>query len=87
MTAFPRLRRLGAPIASAFATAAVFTGAFWMQHARGAWPFVPGSQTVVPLMSSAIPSPVGTTFKQERVPVDVNPATVQEREGVRGRGS
>jgi Cu(I)/Ag(I) efflux system membrane fusion protein len=78
MTAFPRLRRLGAPIASAMATAAVFSGALWMQHARGAWPFVPGSRTVAPLMSSAIPSPVGTTFTQERVPVDVNAATVGE---------
>jgi hypothetical protein len=39
MTAFPRLRRLGAPIASAIVTAAVFTGALWVQHAREAWPF------------------------------------------------
>ena len=41
MTAFPRLRRLGAPIASAIVTAAVFTGALWVQHAREAWPFAP----------------------------------------------
>ena len=43
MTAFPRLRRLGAPIASAIATAAVFTGALWVQHAREAWPFAPAT--------------------------------------------
>ena len=49
MTAFPRLRRLGAPIASAIVTAAVFTGALWVQHAREAWPFAPDRQTVAPL--------------------------------------
>jgi Cu(I)/Ag(I) efflux system membrane fusion protein len=78
MTAFPRLRRLGAPIASAIVTAAVFTGALWVQHARRAWPFAPDRQTVAPLTSSAMPSAVGTTSTHDRVPVDVNADTVQE---------
>src|SRR5688572_11071624 len=69
MKAFPRLRRLGAPLASAIATAAVFTGALWVQHAREAWP---------PLTGAAMPSATGTTSTHDRVPVDVNAATIQE---------
>lgn len=78
MTAFPRLRRLGAPLASALATAALFTGALWVQHAREAWPFATNSQAVAPLTSPAMPSAVGTASTHERVPVDVNADTVQE---------
>jgi len=72
-----RLRRIGGPIASAVTTAAVFTGALWMQHAREAWPFVPASEVVAPLTDSAMPSAVGITSTHDRVPVDVNAATVQ----------
>jgi RND family efflux transporter MFP subunit len=32
-------RRIGAPLASALATALVLMGALWVQHARGGWPF------------------------------------------------
>jgi membrane fusion protein, copper/silver efflux system len=78
MTAFPRLRRLGAPLASAVVTAAVFTGALWAQHAREAWPFAPERQAVAPLAGSAIPSAVGTASTHDRVPVDVKAGTVQE---------
>jgi Cu(I)/Ag(I) efflux system membrane fusion protein len=35
------LHRIGAPVLSALATAAVFTGILWVQHARSAWPFEP----------------------------------------------
>jgi membrane fusion protein, copper/silver efflux system len=78
MKAFPRLRRLGAPFASAIATAAVFTGALWVQHAREAWPFAPERQAVAPLTGAAMPSATGTTSTHDRVPVDVNAATIQE---------
>ena len=79
MTAFPRLRRLGAPLASALATAAVFTGALWVQHTRGAWPFGTDTQTVATLTSSAMPSAVCTAASNhDRVPVDVNAAMVHE---------
>jgi membrane fusion protein, copper/silver efflux system len=78
MTAFPRLRRLGAPLASALATAAVFTGALWVQHSREAWPFAPERPAVAPLTDSAVPSAIGTTSTHDRVPVDVNAATIQE---------
>jgi len=73
-----RLRRIGGPIASALATAALFAGALWVQHAREAWPFATNSQAVAPLTSSEMPPAVGTTSTHDRVPVDVNAATVQE---------
>jgi membrane fusion protein, copper/silver efflux system len=78
MKAFPRLRRLGAPLASAIVTAAVFTGALWVQHAREAWPFDPERQAVAPLSGATMPSATGTTSTHDRVPVDVNAATIQE---------
>ena len=78
MTAFLRLRRLGAPLASALATAALFTGALWVQHAREAWPFATNSQAVASLTNPAMPSAVGTASTHERVPVDVSAPTVQE---------
>ena len=61
MKAFPRLRRLGAPLASAVATAALFTGALWVQHAREAWPFAPERQAAALLTGSTMPSATGTT--------------------------
>jgi membrane fusion protein, copper/silver efflux system len=78
MTAFPRLRRLGAPITSAIVTAAVLTGALWVQRGREGWPFAAGRYTAAPLTTSEMPSAVGTSSTHDRVPVDVNPATVQE---------
>ena len=45
MTPFARLRRLGAPIVSAAATALVLTAGLWVQHWRGAWPFAPPAGT------------------------------------------
>jgi haloalkane dehalogenase len=49
-----------------------------VQHAREAWPFATNSQAVAPLTSSAPPSAVDTASNHDRVPVDVNAATVQE---------
>lgn len=39
MTPASSSRGVGAPVASAVATAAVLIGALWLQQARGAWPF------------------------------------------------
>ena len=39
MKPFATLRRIGAPVASAIATALVLTGALWVQHTRSGWPF------------------------------------------------
>ncbi|MEO6213820.1 MAG: efflux RND transporter periplasmic adaptor subunit [Vicinamibacterales bacterium] len=78
MTLFDRLQRFAAPVAAAVATAIVFTGALWVQHAREAWPFVPPVLAAVPLN---VPDPVATTGSEpapDRVPVDVTAATLQE---------
>lgn len=78
MTPLFRLRRIGAPIASAAATAVVFTAGLWVQHSRGAWPFAPDREAVASLSGSAMPSVAGTASTHDRVPVDVNAATIQE---------
>jgi membrane fusion protein, copper/silver efflux system len=78
MNPFPRLRHLAAPLASAIATAAVFTGALWVQHARGARPFTREREAVAPLTGFAVPPATGTTATHDRVPVDVSNATIQE---------
>ena len=77
MTAFSRFRRIGAPIASALATAAVLTGALWIQHVREGWPFASRSQAAAKSPSPAAPSPVDTAATHGRVPVDVSAATLQ----------
>ena len=76
MTPLSTLRRIGAPLGSAAATAILFTGALWMQHARSAWPFAPQRDAVAPLIGSAMPTATASTH--DRVAVDVNAATVQE---------
>ncbi len=76
MTARPR--RLAAPIASAIATAAVFSGALWVQHTREAWPFAPERREAAPPTGSAMPPAADTPSTHDRVPVDVNAATLQE---------
>jgi Cu(I)/Ag(I) efflux system membrane fusion protein len=77
MTSFSTLRRIGAPIASAAATAIIFSTALWVQHARPGWPFTPDSLPVASLSGSAAPVATGTAGTHARVPVDVNAATVQ----------
>ena len=78
MTSSSIFRRIGAPVASAAATAVLITGAIWVQHARSGWPFAPRSEAVAPLSGSAMPSATATTSTHDRVPVDVNAATIQE---------
>ncbi len=77
MTLFSGLRRIGAPIASAVATAVVFTGGLWVQHSRQSWPFAPRDQ------ASAIQAPgavatTGSAAIPARVAVDVTASTLQE---------
>lgn len=76
MTSTSLLRRIGAPVASAAATAALITGAMWVQHARSGWPFAPRSEAIASLSGSAMPTATASTH--DRVAVDVNAATVQE---------
>jgi len=78
MTSFTRLHRFAAPVAAAVATAAVFTGALWVQYSREAWPFAPREPTAAAITA---PSAVGTTGPASthgRIPVDVTASTLQE---------
>ena len=79
MTSSSILRRIGAPVASAAATAALIMGAMWVQHTRSAWPFAPQRDPVASLSGSTMPSAAATTAStHDRAAVDVNAATVQE---------
>jgi Cu(I)/Ag(I) efflux system membrane fusion protein len=73
-----RLRRIGAPIASAVATAALLTGALWVQHARAAWPFAPRGQAAGVMDTPTAVSTTGSRSTHDRVPVDVTASTRQE---------
>lgn len=64
------VRRIGAPVASAVVTAAVFTGILWVQHTRGGWPFEPPNpQPQVEAMTGMEPT-TGSDPTHNRVPVD-----------------
>jgi Cu(I)/Ag(I) efflux system membrane fusion protein len=78
MTFLFGLRRIGAPVAAAAATAIVFTGALWMQHARSGWPFGPPNEPAIASLSgTAVPEATGTGSAHQRVAVDVDAGTVQ----------
>ncbi|HYN09723.1 MAG TPA: efflux RND transporter periplasmic adaptor subunit [Vicinamibacterales bacterium] len=62
------------------ATAAVFTGALWVQHSREAWPFAARDQAAAAMDmdgTTAVSTP-GSGSTQNRVPVDVTASTLQE---------
>ena len=72
MTPIRTLGRTGAPLISAVATALVFSGALWIQHARGGWPFsVPPSASKVEDMG-AIEATSGADATHSRVPVEAS---------------
>jgi membrane fusion protein, copper/silver efflux system len=77
MTSRLSFRRIGAPVASAAATAVLFTGALWVQHARSGWPFAARVEAVASLSGSATPSAIATASTHDRLAVDVNANTVQ----------
>lgn len=71
------LRRIG-PLTAALGTAALFTGVLSVQHARQAWPFdrleaAPTSETPAGTETTS-----GSDTTQNRVPVDVDAAAVEE---------
>jgi Cu(I)/Ag(I) efflux system membrane fusion protein len=78
MTPFSRLRRIGAPIVSAAATAALLTGALWVQHGRDAWPFATREPALAAIKVPASVATTGSGSTHDRVPVDVTAATRQE---------
>jgi Cu(I)/Ag(I) efflux system membrane fusion protein len=86
MTSPSRLRRVVAPLVSAVATAALLSGALWIQHARGGWPFASRGHAVAPAAapSAMAPDMPGMTAgaMPDRVPVDATPS-MQQTLGVR----
>lgn len=69
MTPLSTLRRIGAPLASAALTAAVFTVALWIQQARGGWPF--SETSAAPLTETvSTGTPGGEAAAHNRVAVD-----------------
>jgi Cu(I)/Ag(I) efflux system membrane fusion protein len=69
MTLFARLRP-ASPIASAAATALVFTAVLWVQHARSAWPFAPAAAAPQVESTLGMEPTTGADSKHNRVPVD-----------------
>jgi Cu(I)/Ag(I) efflux system membrane fusion protein len=71
MTPLTVLRRFGAPLASAAATALMFTAALWVQRARGGWPFdaAPAAPQLEGLAGmEAAPRPVGELAVEQARP-------------------
>jgi membrane fusion protein, copper/silver efflux system len=69
MTSTARLSQIGAPLAAALTTAALLTGAMWVQHSRDAWPFARRAETA----AHAVATPAAATdaaSTSTRVPVD-----------------
>ena len=78
MTPLSRLRTIGTPLASAGATALVFTAVLWVQHSCSGWPFAPHREPVASLIGSGVAVATGTASTRERAAVDVNAGTIQE---------
>ncbi len=81
MTSASRLQGFVAPIASAVMTTAVLSGALWIQHARGGWPFSPREQAAAPAAAPAAIAQdmagMDASAMPDRVPVDVTPSMLQ----------
>ncbi len=78
MTPFPSLHRFAVPVAAAVATAAVFTGAVWVQHSREAWPFAPRRQATEVMVVPTAMASTDSALTHGRVAVDVTASTLQE---------
>jgi Cu(I)/Ag(I) efflux system membrane fusion protein len=70
MTLFSTLQFIRAPLASAVATALLFTGALWVQHARGGWPFTAGPPAPQVESMAGMEPTNGDGATHTRVPVD-----------------
>ncbi len=69
MKPFTTLQRVGAPLASAIATALVFTTGLWIQHARSGWPFDRPADTPRAESTAGMEQTTGANT-HNRVPVD-----------------
>jgi Cu(I)/Ag(I) efflux system membrane fusion protein len=70
MTPNTTLRRIGAPLASAVATALLFAAALWFQHARGGWPFTTAAVEAPVDSMSGMDMSGETQASHNRVPVE-----------------
>jgi membrane fusion protein, copper/silver efflux system len=80
MTATSRFIRYVAPLVSAATTTAVLSGALWIQHTRGGWPFSPREPPVPAAAPVAIAQDMvgmDASAMPERVPVEVAPSMLQ----------
>lgn len=77
MTPTSTPRRVATSAVSALVTAAIILGAFWVQHARGAWPFA-GSPTSATTPAAPDMASMDSGAMPDRVPVDVTPSTLQD---------
>ena len=77
MTAFSHLRHIGAAVGSALVTGALFTGVFWIQHSRRAWPFEPASPPGT-MQAMTATATAESDRGHDRVPIDVASSTLQE---------
>ena len=69
MTLLSSIRCIPPGLRSAVATAAMFSAALWVQHARSAWPFDPPPQAAAP--DHPVSSAIGTVGSgPDRVPVE-----------------
>jgi membrane fusion protein, copper/silver efflux system len=75
------VRGIVAPFLAATATAALISGALWVQHVRGAWPFAPTPTASVQTGATAMVID-GDGASPDRVPIDV-PAPTLDALGVR----
>jgi Cu(I)/Ag(I) efflux system membrane fusion protein len=73
----PKFPRIGAPLAAAAATALLFTGGLWAQHARSAWPFEAANKPIAALPDVTMLSGEDGAPAHDRVAVEVNGQTVQ----------
>ena len=70
MKPFTALRRIGAPLAAAAATALLFTAVLWVQHARGGWPFDIAPATPQKDAMAGMTAGAGSATTLSRVPVE-----------------
>jgi Cu(I)/Ag(I) efflux system membrane fusion protein len=63
-------RRIGAPLATAAATALLFTAVLWVQRARDGWPFNAGPANPQARATAAVAASAGSAVTTSRVPVD-----------------
>ena len=70
MTSFAALRRIGAPLAAAAATALLFTAVLWVQRARDGWPFNMPPATLQAEAVVGMAATAGSASTRSRVPVD-----------------